>query len=102
MWPQKSLNIFLRFLSFRSAYSRCGCIPWDFPHFSPGIPVCSVLRTMCFKAALTDPNDGHHSTDDGEGEEEEDKGDEGDQQCDCPADCDSVKYEFKVQYSTLK
>ena len=56
----------------QEAYSQCHCIPWNYPHFEEGIPICNRFSQDCFEKAMADTNSS--ST------------------CDCPFDCATTRH----------
>ena len=36
------------------SYSKCQCIPWNYPHFESGIPICHRFSQDCFEIAMGD------------------------------------------------
>ena len=56
----------------RDAYNSCQCIPWDYPQFQEGIPICNRFSQDCFEKAMADTNSS--ST------------------CDCPFDCATTRH----------
>ena len=34
------------------ALRTCGCIPWDFPHFTLNDPTCDEYGTTCFERCI--------------------------------------------------
>ena len=56
----------------QEAYSQCHCIPWNYPHFKEGIPICNRFSQECFEKTMADTNSS--ST------------------CDCPFDCATTRH----------
>ncbi len=58
------------------AAEACGCVPWDYPQFRPGLPVCHFNGRYCFQAEMTralSPS-----------------------QCSCLPDCDRIEYATSI------
>ena len=54
------------------SYNKCQCIPWNYPHFESGIPICHRFSQDCFEIAMGDTNSSAA--------------------CDCPFDCATTRY----------
>ncbi len=59
------------------AISKCGCIPWNYPHIDSKVPVCLESQFKYFKKALTQAEEDHDA-------------------CDCPPACNRVHYTYHV------
>ena len=55
----------------RVAYQKCQCIPWNYPHFEDGIPICHKFPQKCFEMAMTNMTSSNT--------------------CDCPFDCAATR-----------
>ncbi len=44
--------VFLCIFRLKEAFELCGCIPWDFPHFREGLPICSHFSAACFRQSI--------------------------------------------------
>ena len=56
----------------QEAYSQCHCIPWNYPHFEEGIPICNRFSQECFEKTMADTNSSAI--------------------CDCPFDCATTRH----------
>ena len=63
------------------AHKKCGCIPWDYPQFDEGLPICLRQQDQCFREHLKNPQ--IFKT------------------CDCPRSCSSITYSYSVVSSPL-
>lgn len=60
---------------------RCGCIPWNYPHPSEDQKICDFEGSACFERAMADTEKARN--------------------CDCPLDCDSIRYAYSVSSTML-
>jgi hypothetical protein len=63
------------------ALSKCGCIPWDYPHPGNLEPVCDRWGKECFEIRM-----GNTETV---------------EKCDCPYDCATTRYSYSVSSTAL-
>jgi hypothetical protein len=63
------------------ALSKCGCIPWDYPHPGNLEPVCDRWGKECFEVSM-----GNTETV---------------EKCDCPYDCATTRYPYSVSSTAL-
>ena len=59
----------------------CGCIPWNYPHFSSDILTCDYMGARCFEKVMSNT--------------------ELIKQCNCPYDCDATRYTYSVSSTKL-
>ena len=102
IFKPKSQSTCLLECKVKQAHKKCGCVPWDYPHFdlpeANRTEVCVLQGSECFEnfmAGVRDDEDG-----DGiEGVEDEDGEHE---MCDCPQDCNQVTYSYSVTSTALQ
>lgn len=56
----------------KDAYESCKCIPWNYPHFEDGIPICHRFSQKCFEMVMANMTLSNA--------------------CDCPFDCATTRY----------
>ena len=55
----------------QEAYQSCQCIPWNYPHFEEGIPICHKFSQKCFELVMSNMTSS--------------------KTCDCPFDCAATR-----------
>ncbi|TRY68635.1 hypothetical protein TCAL_08884 [Tigriopus californicus] len=60
---------------------RCGCVPWNYPHSKEDQKICDFEGSSCFERAMADTEQTRN--------------------CDCPFDCDSIRYAYSVSSTML-
>ena len=56
----------------REAYNHCQCIPWNYPHFEKGIPICHRFSQECFESVMSNTSSSIG--------------------CNCPFDCATTRH----------
>ena len=61
---------------------KCGCVPWNYPHFNLTLDVCDFMGADCFEAMMADTDTNRR--------------------CDtCLYDCDSTRFGYSVSSTKL-
>eukprot|EP00095_Tigriopus_kingsejongensis_P009175 maker-scaffold145_size311916-snap-gene-1.10 protein:Tk09175 transcript:maker-scaffold145_size311916-snap-gene-1.10-mRNA-1 annotation:"GE16304" len=61
--------------------AKCGCIPWNYPHLESTDRVCDFHGSTCFERIMANS--------------------EQTKDCDCPFDCDSIRYTYSVSSTAI-
>ena len=65
----------------RDAHNKCHCIPWNYPQFEEGIPICHRFTQDCFERAMANTSSS--------------------KACDCPFDCATTRQAFLFNFKTI-
>ena len=100
IFKPKSQSTCLLECRLKQAQKKCGCVPWDYPHFDLAggkrTEVCVIKGTECFEKVMSGVSEDEDEVDGVDGDHTDHE------MCDCPQDCNQVTYSYSVTSTALQ